>query len=106
MCCVGEQLDSVQTKGVCTAPFFPHGAENNPQHWELGAGYIESYKAFPEMPALAAALAVPTLLIHGKDDIHVPFPLAFLLALWPRTEKERFRCCRFRLSTERRWRRR
>lgn len=68
-----EQLDSVQTKGVCTAPFFPHGAENNPQHWELGAGYIESYKAFPEMPALAAALAVPTLLIHGKDDIHVPF---------------------------------
>ena len=67
-----RQRASFDEEGFCWKEFFPHGGRDNPQLWKLSRTYYDSYTEFPCAAELAAALSVPTLLLHGSEDRHVP----------------------------------
>ena len=67
-----EQLAAFDADGFCLKEFFPSGGENNPQLWVLSRAYYESYAKMPSADEVSERLAVPTLLLHGSDDKHVP----------------------------------
>ena len=67
-----QQRASFDEEGFCWKEFFPHGGRDNPQLWKLSRTYYDSYTEFPCAAELAAALSVPTLLLHGSEDRHVP----------------------------------
>ena len=67
-----RQRASFDEEGFCWKEFFPHGGRDNTQRWKLSRTYYDSYTEFPCAAELAAALSVPTLLLHGSEDRHVP----------------------------------
>jgi len=67
-----EQRAAFDADGFCLKEFFPYGGANNPQFWKLSRGYYDSYAMMPSADEVAARLTVPTLLLHGADDRHVP----------------------------------
>jgi len=66
------QIAAFDTDGFCYKEFFPYGAENNPQMWKLSRDYYDSYAKLGSSEFVARGLRVPTLLLHGTDDRHVP----------------------------------
>ena len=76
-----QQRAAFDTDGFCLKEFFPYGGQDNPQMWKLARSYYDSYQSFPPAADLAAALTVPTLLLHGSDDRCARWVL-HVLACW------------------------